>query len=418
VTTNIASPGDAASLTFSATANQSIVLVTQPDSAFFDAGYQVSIIAPDGVSTIYGRFENSGADDSGVWTLPTDGTYTIQFSPAGAVTGNVVMQLETPLTGTITPGGPSVTTSITLLGDAQLLTFAGTVGQQVELLSQPDPAFGAGLGYYAALDAPDGTVLYWNEPHSSPDDSGVVTLPATGTYTVVFSPFIATTGTVSLTLFSAGNQADGANAYTATIATAGTTAQQSFSGVAGSVVSLLTQADTNLRLACFVVSILEPDGQTQLYSNSQASPTDFAQGLVLPTTGTYTISLASCGSATGSAALTLYAVPAPAPGSTTIGGTPSTVTTVVPSQAARVTFATTAANQTANVAVTGDDSFASVCYAVTVTDPGGAVVNTGQNCGTSYSTGVLTLGAAGTYAVTVGSVGTATGNVTVGVTAQ
>jgi len=43
---------------------------------------------------------------------------------------------------------------------------------------------------------------------------------------------------------------------------------------------------------------------------------------------------------------------------------------------------------------------------------------TSTGCGTSYSTGVLTLGGAGTNTVTISSVGTAVGNVIVGVTAQ
>jgi hypothetical protein len=424
VASSVTQPGDVIALSFTGMAGQQVELVTQPDSNFssFYFSNTVAIIEPDGQTLLYSNANVTAFNLTGVLTLPASGTYTAEFIPGGPVTGDVTMQLNAPITDTIGIGGPSDTESVTAPGDSVLVSFTGAAGQAVELVTTPSSGFSS--FYFSnsvAIIEPDGqTRLYSNGNLGGGSSylSGTLTLPSNGTYTILFQPGGPVSGTIGFTLYDAGTNANGAQDFTASIPTAGATAQLAFSDTSGSRVSLLTQADSTLDQACFTISLTPPGTATPLYNSTQSSATDFSQALTLPSSGLYTMLLASCGSATGNAALTLYSVPANAGGGATIGGSAVSLTTTAPGQDVQITFPTSSFGQTANIAVTADSSFSSACYNVTIADPGGNQVNTGQGCGTSYATGDLTLGAAGTYTILVASVSTATGNVTVGVTAQ
>ena len=418
----IAAPGDNAQLTFSGQAGQAVSLLVQDDSALAQQYLGgLTITAPDGTTQVYNNFFYSSPAFTDAVALPQTGTYTILLNPYALATGTATLTLYgvQNATGAIAPGGASVTAAITSPGDNAQYAFSGQAGQAVSLLVQDDGSLAQQYLGGVTITAPDGTTQVFNNFfYSSPGFTNALALPQTGTYTIFLNPYATATGTATLTLFDAGTSVTGATDFTATIPSAGATAQLAFSGNSGSRVSLLTQADTTLRQGCFTIALTAPGAASALYSSTQASPTDFSHALVLPASGLYTMLLTPCGTATGTAALTLYAVPPDESGSTTIGGSAASLTTLVPGQNAQVTVATGTANQTANVSVTADASFSSACYTVTVTAPGGAVVNTGQGCGTSYSSGVLTLAASGTYTIAVASVSTAVGNVQVGVTAQ
>jgi hypothetical protein len=424
VASNVTQPGDVVALSFTGMAGQQVELVTQPASSFSSVYFSntVAIIEPDGQTRLYSNGNVTGNNLTGILTLPASGTYIAEFIPGGPITGDVTLQLDTPVTDTVGIGGPGVTESVTAPGDSVLVSFTGTAGQAVELMT--NPASGFNSIYFSnsvAIIEPDGqTRLYSNGNLGGGSSylSGALSLPSSGTYTILFQPGGPASGTIGFTLYDAATNASGAQDFTASIPTAGATAQLAFSGTSGSRVSLLTVADTNLRAGCFTIALTPPGTPTALYSSTQSSPTDFSQALVLPSSGLYTMLLTPCGSNIGTAALTLYSVPANAGGGATIGGSSVSLTTTAPGQDAQVSFPTSAADQTANIAVTADSNFSSACYNVTITDPSGHQVNTGQGCGTSYATGDLTLGAAGTYSILVASTGTATGTVTVGVTAQ
>jgi RHS repeat-associated protein len=146
--------------------------------------------------------------------LPTTGTYIARFTPAGPGTGTVTMQLEVPLTGTLTAGGSAVTDSVTASGDVVIMNFAGTTGQTVQLVTQVASAFVPALYNSITITEPDGqTQLYAAYPFESTANlSGVLTLPETGTYTVQFSPAGAVTASDNSYQF-AGRQNDGNGLY-------------------------------------------------------------------------------------------------------------------------------------------------------------------------------------------------------------
>jgi YD repeat-containing protein len=416
VATTVTSPGDVVDLAFAGTANQPVVLVTQPASSLLQQSAAITITDPDGQSQLYSAAISS-LNLSSVLYLPTTGNYVAQFTPFGPGTGDLTMELDVPITGTLVAGGPTVTSNITEPGDAVILSFYGVAQQSVQLLTQTSSPLSGSINSVTIIEPDNQTQLY-STGFVSNILSGVLTLPTTGTYTVYFTQTQPNTGPASITLYDAGTNSNGSTDFTATIASPGSSAQLAFNGSSNSRVSLLTVADTNLRQGCFTISITAPGGTTQVYSSTQSSPTDFSGALTLPSNGLYTMLLTPCGSATGTASLTLYSVPPDATGSAMIGGAAASPTTTAPGQNVQVTFPTSAAGQTANVAITADANFSSACYNVTVTDPSGNMVNTGQGCGTSYSTGALTLNRAGTYNIAISSVSTATGNVTVGVTAQ
>src|SRR5438093_7551519 len=71
-----------------------------------------------------------------VKTLPTTGTYTIVVDNYTTTTGSITLTLynvPADFTGTITPGGASVTVTTTTPGQNGQLTFAGTAGQRISL---------------------------------------------------------------------------------------------------------------------------------------------------------------------------------------------------------------------------------------------------------------------------------------------
>src|SRR5207249_2359544 len=81
-------------------------------------------------------------------TLPATGTYTIAIDPSSTYTGSTTITLydvppDTP--GTIVPGGSAVTVSFGTPGQNGRLTFSGTAGQHVSLLSSGSTIYNAAL---------------------------------------------------------------------------------------------------------------------------------------------------------------------------------------------------------------------------------------------------------------------------------
>src|SRR5438093_921642 len=137
-----------------------------------------------------------------VKTLPTAGNYTIVVDNYVATTGSITLTLynvPADFTGTITPGGASVTVTTTTPGQNGQLTFAGTAGQRISLQGTTG-TYGNNAG--VSILKPDNSVLApltWMGPGGFID---VKTLPTTGTYTIVVDNYTTTTGSITLTLYN------------------------------------------------------------------------------------------------------------------------------------------------------------------------------------------------------------------------
>jgi RHS repeat-associated protein len=397
----ISVPGQSAQLTFTGNAGQ-LASIQMTGSTL--GCVVLSIISPDG-TTLASPGPCSSPYFYGPVTLPGTGTYTLLVSPQNGNTGSATFSLAlfSNQTGTtIAPGTPAGVT-ITTPGQSALLTFSGTAGQQASIQMT-----GSTLGCVVlSIISPDGTALANQGPCSSPYFYGPLTLPATGTYTLLVSPQNGGTGsaTFSLALFS--NQTGATIApgtpVGVTITTPGQSAQLTFTGNAGQLASIQMTGST---LGCVVLSIISPDGTT-LASPGPCSSPYFYGPVTLPATGTYTLLVSPQNGNTGSATFSL-ALFSNQTGTTIAPGSPAGVTTTAPGQSALVTFSGVAGQQ-ASIQMSGSTLG---CVVLNIISPDGTTLTSQGPCGSSYSLGPVTLPGTGTYTLLVSPQNGTTGSAT------
>lgn len=157
----------------------------------------ISVISPGGATLV----SQTGLNSNGLVepvTLPASGTYTVVVDPYSSYTGSLALKLyDVPdhTSGIINPGGDPVTITITTPGQNAKLTFQGTQGQRISM--QPSSSSIPGT-VYEYVNKPDGSRLTYTSNTSFLD---TVTLPATGTYSLVVDPSGASTGSITLKLY-------------------------------------------------------------------------------------------------------------------------------------------------------------------------------------------------------------------------
>jgi YD repeat-containing protein len=415
VSLTTATPGQHMSLTFSGTAGQRVSLITQ--SSNYGGCPVLVILEPDGTTQLY---RNGCADNmfSGVLNLPVSGTYTLSLTQPGPTVGteNFTMYTVPPdVTGTIAADATPVSLTTTTPGQHMSLTFSGTAGQRVSLITQSNNYGGCPS---LVIVEPDGATQLYSNGCGDNMFSGVLLLPITGAYTIQLTQRGATVGTENFTLYNEPANASatitpGGGTVSLTTTTPGQSMVLTFSGTSGQRVSLLTQS--NNYGGCPSLVIVEPDGTTQLYSNG-CGDNMFSGALTLPTTGTYSIQLAQHGATTGTENFTLYSVPPDVTGTATIGSA-SNYATTAPGQAIDVSFAGTA-NGNATVLVNVVSTTPSnPCYTITTLEPDGQTrLRSDQSCNSGYSSGSLGLPTSGTYTIIVAPTSTTIGTFSIEVT--
>lgn len=271
-------------------------------------------------------------------TLPVTGTYTIVVDPNSTFTGTMNLTLHNvpaDVTGPITAGGPPVTVTTTTPGQNAILSFTGNAGQHISLnLTNVTITSSA-----VTVKKPDGTTLV-SAPNIGTSGTflDTVTLPATGTYSILIDPALAATGAMTLALYDVSNTTGtiviGGADVTVTIDTPGQNAQLTFTGTAGQIVNFDWTGSIGYGIPPYIV---KPDGTTL--------STSFwydANGYRLPVTGTYTIAIDPFGSDTGQTTFTLFEIPAPVTTNLVADGPPVRITIPNQSQMANVTFSGTA----------------------------------------------------------------------------
>jgi hypothetical protein len=218
-------------------------------------------------------------------TLPATGTYKIFVNPSAQDTGNITLTLydATNISGTITPGTP-VTATLTPGQNAQY-TFSGTAGQKISLDLTSVSITLADVD----IKKPDGSSLTSVYVGTGGEFIQPVSLPTTGTYTIVVDPLSNYAGSITLGLYDivdvTGTYTIGDPAITSTISSPGQRALYTFSGTASQQVTVHVTSNTITGVA---VKILKPDGST-LYQGSSAASSFNLATQTLPTTGTYTL---------------------------------------------------------------------------------------------------------------------------------
>lgn len=173
----LSEPGQNASLTFSATAGDRVGL------AVVGAGGQcanVRIVTPTGSNALNTNVCGTGL--SGDVPLPATGTYTIAYKPSNAATGTVNFTLSATNSAATTIGGSSVPFSPTLAGQVMEVTFPGTASGTAKVSIAASSPYASSC-YAVRTLKPDGSTLATTSSQCGTNyNTGVLTLPQTGTY--------------------------------------------------------------------------------------------------------------------------------------------------------------------------------------------------------------------------------------------
>ncbi len=301
----IPSPGDTARVVFDAAAGEKI-FVHIPQATLDSQCGGLELLAPDGAHITSGCIINHvGAIDGTV--LPVAGTYTISLTSNTAGKATVRLLRITDKQGDITPDGASVTARIDRPGVVGRYTFTAQAGQRV-YLDVPTSSLPSQCGNLRLLD-PAGHELTSGCTINRVGNIDTKVLPETGTYTIVVDPYDISIGSVTMRLImaTAETRAIDMNGQTLTarLKKPGSIAEFTFNGTAGQrvFVDLLT---SELPSQCGIVLLRQPGGDTVSTGciiNGKGGLTD--DGVVLPTTGQYTIVLDPNESATGATTIKL-----------------------------------------------------------------------------------------------------------------
>jgi len=392
-------PGQNENLTFSGTLGQQIGINLTNGSY---SSCNMTLYDPTGA--IATGSSCSGATNSvAPFTLVKNGTYKMLIDPQLAASGSVTVQVTSvpPVTGTITPGGSSVTVTTALAGQDAVVTFSGTTGQRVSatVTNVTNPTA------FLSLVKPDGTnqvsSIALSPSYCTPCFMDTQTLATTGTYTLWVRHSGTYVGSETLQLYNVPADATGTitiGGSPVSVATTvpGQNAGLTFSGTSGQKVSISLSSGSYSDCS---VPLKNPDGSTLTYGGC-AGATNFVDTATLGTTGTYTIFIDPQGAATGGVTVQLNN-DSDVTGTITPGGSAVTVTTTVLGQDARLTFSGTV-GQRVSATVTSVTNPTASLYLV---KPDGTNQTSSILLSPSYCTPCFmdtqTLATAGTYALWV-----------------
>jgi hypothetical protein len=406
-------PSQNGTLTFSGTAGQRIALLAGGGSTTA-RNVSVSIKAPSGATVLAAASVGYSSSFFGPLTLAETGTYTITANPKTYLIGTCEFQLwsvPADQTGTLTMGGGNQVLSFTTPGQNASLTFAGTLGQKVTLAVSPVSLTNVN-GATITIRKPDNTLLSTLAVTNSGTLVEPITLPATGTYTVLVDPTAQAAGSITLSLYLSPADLSGSftsgTPTTLNLATIGQNASYTVSGTSGQYLALRFANDS---IANTTVSVKTPTNTTLIAATTVTTTGKFIDGVVLPATGTYTVSINPQSVSTGSVDATAYVYTNPTPYTATLG-TPLTVTTI-PGQNAAITFTAPAAPNKVSILLN------SITDGTTGTSGITGTLTTGATTVTSFGFGnsdkfvePMTLTAGATYKLLLDPAGANTGSIT------
>lgn len=429
VTVTIPTPGQNARVRITgATLGQRVSVVM---SGITIAESDVSMLKPDGTTLAGPQLvtpQQLGFLD--VQTLNLPGEYAIVIDPRGASIGSIRLVARTPsdVTGPITTDGQPLILNITDPGQNARLAFTGVAGHKVNLqidnisiaasdLSILTPAGGilAGPAYATLQD-----VFLFDG----------VTIPESGTYTILVDPRGANTGRMRLWLNQClditGTIQPGGPPVAATIAIPGQNFVLTFGGVAGQHVSLtgwMSEPGMGL-IADF--KLLKPDATPLVSSYAQISRCSYTVcygytflEATLPDNGQYTVLFDPRGGILPDLRVTLYNVPADLTGSVTINGPAVPVAITIPGQEAVLGFGG-GAGQAATVRITGNtftNQDGTACGPiVSLLAPSGSLLTSLYSAAAAFDLPAQTLPVNGDYTIRLNPLSACTGSVNVSVT--
>lgn len=300
VVSNLSTPGQNATLTFSGTASQKVSFVCTSSSI---ANSAVKVIKPDGTELFQATMFTTNKV-IGVPVLPTTGTYKLIIDPQSANTGSMTTTLYDAADAgeTLTPG-TSAAINITVPGQQAVYSFTGTSGQRISL--QTTSVWNI-LGTIA-IKKPDGSMLYSINPFISGNKfSDQILLSATGTYTVVVDPDNDSLCGGSVIVhdssdFLGGNLPINGSAVFVNLPNPG---QNAYFGVTGTAGQQVTVRVTGNTITSVNVVLLKPDN-TGLVSTVQSISNFNLATVTFPTTANYVIAINPPSTNTGSLTISI-----------------------------------------------------------------------------------------------------------------
>jgi hypothetical protein len=456
VVSGTTTPGQDVRLTFTGAVNDRIsykisnIVVSGPSQAIASCcAVDVSLRRPSGailgtsssVGTSGGRFVEP-------LKLPVAGTYTLLISPQkdtvlSSVTASV-WNVPADVTSAIATSGAPLVRSTTAPGQNIRLTFSGTMGDRISFrvasisTAGPSLAVDGCCALEGSLLKPDGTTLVGRSTVGTTAARFFepVTLPVTGTYTVLLDPRVdAVITSVTTNVWAVPADvttpitANGSPLTSATT-TPGQDIRLTFSGSTGQRVSLrvdgVTVSGSSLATtSCCAVdaSILRPNGTVLVASTSVGtSAARFFDAVALPVNGTYTVLLSpQKDTVVSSITAKLWTVPTDLAFSGSVGGGGVAVSTTTPGQNATLTFSGTA-GQSVTIAFSGVSvgpgslAPASAVLKASVRKPDATTLVSPTSVGTSGKSIPATLPANGTYTLVIDPQFDAVANATVTIT--
>jgi RHS repeat-associated protein len=329
--------------------------------------------------------------------------------------------LQGVVTGSISEGGSPVTLTITNAGDTGQLMFSGTTGDRVSLsitnVSIPSS--------WVSIQNPDGSALVSQTAvFTTGKFVDTVTLPQTGTYSILISPWSNGTGSMTFQLFSVAADLSGQVTPTAagvaiqsSFTSPGQNGVYTFSGSQGQRIAVdLHPVSLSGTFASYEeVFLKNPDGTVLTQSGAVGSTGSFLDTVSLPVSGTYTLLVDPQQDATGTTTETVYSPPADVTSpALTIGGASGSVSIGNVGQNAELPFVGSA-GQPLTLSWSNNTIGSSGVIFRVLDSNGGTVASSGLSCACTGSL-TTTLPSDGSYSVQVDPYQTSLGSVTVGLT--
>lgn len=206
VTAPLTTPGQNARLPFNGNSTQRVSAKVVMNSGSFGCAYGLKILKPDESVVAQATTTCNATNFLEPAALLVTGPYTLLIDPAAANTGTATVNLYNvvDVTDPITPNGGALPVSLSTPGQNALLPFTGVSGHQVTV-SVAVTSGSFGCSWQLRVLKPDASMLGQVTSTCGPNLTlGPLTLPSSGTYTVVVDPLAHNTGTANVTLTDVG----------------------------------------------------------------------------------------------------------------------------------------------------------------------------------------------------------------------
>jgi hypothetical protein len=387
---------------FTGVSGQSITAVVTNVSSTNNGCETLALLDPSGNALSTGGGCGSGSAVSvGPINLKVTGTYHLRFAVDNSATGSGTLWVSAPVSlGSSTVNGASTAMTVARFGQGVIRTFSGLSGQRIAVVVNSVSTTNNGCANLALVDPNGNTVKTSSTCNSSAVSVGQVTLPFAGVYQVLLATDPSATGGGTLWVsapVSAGTATVNLGFPALNVVRVGQGVFRTFSGTLGERITVVVNSVSTSNSGCATLALVDPNGNT-VNTNSTCNSSAVSVGPVtLPFAGTYQVRLEVDPVATGGG--TLWVSAPIIAGTATVNGAATQLNVIRLGEGVIRTFSGTLGERI-TVALNNASTSDSGCETLTLIDPTGSTVGSGNNCN-SNAVGVnpVTLASSGTYEV-------------------